>query len=246
VVSANLWHDWPRHRRLAQRVEAFAQLVEAHHADLVLLQEVARTPQLRVDEWLAQRLDMTCVYSRANGHESIGFEEGLAVLSRFPVEATYLRELSHTCNPFSRRLALGARIGTPNGALMAFSTHLGLLPGQNADQLGRLRAWVTDLAGDHPVLVGGDFNASESAPQIDQARASWLDTFRTLHPGADGATHELRRPWGGVLRRQRLDYIFLLPGKPHWDVLETFHLASADEPHSDHHMVMTRLLPVLV
>jgi endonuclease/exonuclease/phosphatase family metal-dependent hydrolase len=245
AISANLCHDWPRYRKLLPRLEAFARLVEAQQADLVLLQEVARTPDLQVDEWLAQRLGMAFAYSRANGHAAVGFEEGLAVFSRFPIGEPVLRDLGRACNPFSRRLALGAAVETPHGPLMVFSAHLGLLPGQNAAQLDHLRAWVAELAGDQPALVGGDFNAHETSPQIDQARRAWLDTFRALNPLGDGATHELRFPWGGVLRKARLDYLFLRPGRPRWQVLEARHLDSDGLPHSDHRAVLTRLAPVL-
>jgi exonuclease III len=44
-------------------------MVESEAADIVLLQEVARTTKLKVDEWLAERLGMGYVYARANGHE---------------------------------------------------------------------------------------------------------------------------------------------------------------------------------
>ncbi|MFW9817943.1 MAG: endonuclease/exonuclease/phosphatase family protein, partial [Candidatus Thorarchaeota archaeon] len=54
VMSANLWHDWPLHRKATQRLEEFARLVETHAVDIILMQEVARTPNLRVDEWLSE------------------------------------------------------------------------------------------------------------------------------------------------------------------------------------------------
>jgi endonuclease/exonuclease/phosphatase family metal-dependent hydrolase len=225
-------------------MEAFAQMVENEGADLVLLQEVARTADLQVDEWLSERLGMDFVYSRANGHEAIGFEEGLAIFSRYRLGKPYLRDLGEDCNPFTRRLALGAEINTPHGLLMAFSTHLSLLPDKNAAQLAHLRAWINATAGDHPALVGGDFNAHEDTPQIDQARKSWLDTFRALVPEGDGATHELRWPWGGLLRKARLDYLFLVPGKLQWMVTEARHLMTPELSHSDHHAVLTRLSPV--
>jgi endonuclease/exonuclease/phosphatase family metal-dependent hydrolase len=228
---------------LERRLEAFARLVEAQHADLALLQEVARTPGLHADEWLAERLGMDFVYSRANGHEIIGFEEGLAVYSRHPIGRPYLRDLGSACNPLSRRLALGVEIETPHGMLMAFTTHLGLLPGPNAAQMARLRDWVAELSGDRPALVGGDFNAPESAAQIGHTRSAWLDTFRAINPRGDGATHTLRWPWGAVLRRERLDYLFLQPGKPDWIILEARHLETEELPHSDHHAVLTRLAP---
>jgi endonuclease/exonuclease/phosphatase family metal-dependent hydrolase len=243
-LSANLCHDWPRYRRLGERLESFARMVEAVNADVVLVQEVARTPDLIADEWLHNRLGMACVYSRANGNAGgIGFEEGLALFSRFPLSSPRSQQLGFGRNPFVRRLALGAAIDTPCGEFLTFSVHLGLRRRQNAHQLAHLREWVTFLAGRTPALIGGDFNAPEASPQIGQARSVWLDTFRHLNPGADGSTHELRWPWGGLIRRTRLDYIFLHPGASHWKVLEARHLQAEGAPHSDHHAVLARIAP---
>ncbi len=246
VISANLWHDWPKYRRMSARLDDFAHLVEEEGADIILLQEVARTPSFHVDEWLEQRLGMAYVYSRANGHHgAIGFEEGLAVFSRFPLREPHLKQLDTGSNPFVRRLVLGASVETPCGDLLAFSAHLGLSPQQNAKQVERLRSWVADVAGQHTALIGGDFNAHEDKPQIQQARRSWVDTFRHLNSQTDGTTHELRWPWGKPMSRKRLDYIFLHPGKQQWQVLETRHLHAPHAPHSDHRAVMTRLTPAL-
>lgn len=241
VLSANLWHDWPRYRRLSERLESFARLVEAERADVILLQEVARTSELRVDEWLANRLTMAYVYSRANGDEAaIGFEEGLAVFSRFPLTSPRLRQLG-SVDPFVRRLALGAKVETPHGQLLAISVHLGLLRRQNAEQQSRLREWVTAVAADGPALIGGDFNAHENTPQIEQTRRGWLDIFRYLHPAADGTTFEWRSPWGHPLLRRRLDYLFLHVGDRPWRVLEARHLDAPGLSHSDHRAVLARL-----
>ncbi len=162
VMSANLWHDWPRYRRLPERLHAFAQLVEAEQIDILLVQEVANTHDLHSGEWLANRLGMAYIYSRANGHAAIGFEEGLAVLSRFPLRSPQIRQLSSSRNPFVRRLAVGATVDTPCGELSAFSVHLGLIPRDNAEQHAQLRKLVNGNASGVPVVVGGDFNAAES------------------------------------------------------------------------------------
>ena len=53
VVSANLWHDWPLRRRLHDRLESFARLIESEGVDVVLVQEVARWSGLWTDRWLA-------------------------------------------------------------------------------------------------------------------------------------------------------------------------------------------------
>ena len=80
VVSANLWHDWPRQQRWPERLEAFAELVEAEEADVILLQEVARTSTLKADVWLAERLGLAMAYARANCDlDAIRFAEGGSV-----------------------------------------------------------------------------------------------------------------------------------------------------------------------
>lgn len=247
VISANLWHDWPKYRRSLERLEAFARLVEEHRADVLLLQEVARTKNFWTDQWLSQRLGMAYVYSRANGHlGGIGFEEGLAVFSRYPLGQPVLRQLSPAENRFSRRLALGTQVKSPCGDLLAFSVHLGLVSRQNSEQTVKLSNWVQDISRGMTVLVGGDFNAGERSQQIKRLQQKWLDTFRQLNPFADGTTHELRWPWGRPFRRDRLDYIFLKARENNWNVMEARHLESVGELHSDHLAVLLKLAPVRV
>jgi endonuclease/exonuclease/phosphatase family metal-dependent hydrolase len=244
VLSANLWHDWPLRRRLPERLEALARMIEAEGADVVLLQEAVRTSDLSVDHWLSERLGMSSLYSRANGHEgAIGFEEGVAIFARFPMASSRVRRLEPRLNRYVNRLALGAEIVTPFGNLWAFSVHLGMLQAHNASQVGDLREWVSTVAGDSSAVIGGDFNAPEHAPQIVDTRRNWLDTFRHIHPHADGTTHELRWPWGKAIRRHRLDYLFLHEAETIWNVREARHLAGDADYDSDHRAVMVRLSP---
>ncbi|UCF59917.1 MAG: endonuclease/exonuclease/phosphatase family protein [Anaerolineaceae bacterium] len=242
VLSANLWHDWPRHRRLLQRLEAFARLVETEEVDILLLQEVARTPEVHTDQWLAERLNMSYVYSRANGHhKGIGFEEGLAVFSRYPLKEPRLRHLEPTFRPFVRRLVLGAEVETPRTRLPVFSVHLSLIPSHNAAQVELLQDWVTSVAGSRSALIGGDFNANEHAAQIAHMKHTWLDVYRHINPKKDGTTHELRLFSKGRATRRRLDYIFFFPGDSPWRVLEARHLDAPDGPHSDHRAVLAKI-----
>jgi endonuclease/exonuclease/phosphatase family metal-dependent hydrolase len=244
VISANLWHDWPQRRRTVERLEAFAQMVEEHNADVLLLQEVARTSDFWTDHWLAKRLGMSYVYSRANGHlQGIGFEEGLAIFSRHPLVKPVLHRLSPANSRFVHRLALATQIATPLGDFQAFSVHLSINGSQNTRQAERLRSWVQELSGSMPALVGGDFNAGEFSRSIKTLKHNWLDTFRHLNPLADGTTHEIRWPWGKTLKRSRLDYIFLKAEQQKWKVLEALHLETLGQPHSDHCAVLLRLAP---
>jgi endonuclease/exonuclease/phosphatase family metal-dependent hydrolase len=223
-------------------MERFARMIEAVGADVVLVQEVVRTSDRQMDHWLAERLGMGHSYTRANGHQaSIGFEEGLAVYSRFPLLSTRVRRLEPRFSRFVNRLALGAELLTPFGSFWAFSVHLGLLQSQNASQLHDLHQWVTTVTGTRSAVIGGDFNAAEHTPQIQAARRRWLDTFRVLHPLADATTHILRWPWGSPLRRSRLDYLFLHRAEPDWQVVEARNLSADELPVSDHRAVLVRI-----
>lgn len=246
VVSANLWHDWPRQQRRAERLESLCRIVESEAADVLLLQEVTRTRRSATDAWLAQRLDMEVAYARGSGHlGSIGFEEGLAVLSRFPLGGSVIRRLDRGPSALVRRMALAVELATPYGPMVAVSTHLGLLPSGNTRQLLLLADWVDSVAADHPAVVGGDLNAPEGRAGIIRLRERWTDTFRDRHPTADATTHA--EPTG-LLRRvrpRRLDYVFVRePKGQSWQVVAADHVHDADEPHSDHRAVLARLRPL--
>lgn len=245
VLSANLWHDWPRFRNIEKRLEFFARLVEQEQVDVILLQEIARTRSLKVDEWLADRLNMSYVYSRANGSDHVGFEEGLGVFSRFKMKRfPFVRQVSRLTNPFVRRLALGVEVDTPFGEILAFSVHLGILRKQNAQQLNELRHWIGRLAEGRSIIIGGDFNVPEKSRQMRRVRAYWQDTFREIQSNGHSFTHTLKWPWGGKLVNHRIDYIFVQPGKPTWKVMSVDHLDAPGGPHSDHRAVVARLAPL--
>jgi endonuclease/exonuclease/phosphatase family metal-dependent hydrolase len=221
-------------------------MVEHEKADLVLLQEIARTQTFKVDNWLADRLGMSYVYSRSNGSESIGFEEGLGIFSRFPlVKQPYIRQVSRIANPFVRRMALGVEVETPCGNFLAFSVHLGLLRKQNARQLEELHHWIARLSGTRFAVIGGDFNVPEKSRQIRRVRTYWQDTYRQAQAQGQSHTHTVKWPWGNKLFHQRIDYIFLQPGTPALNVLDVRHLDPLGGLHSDHRAVIARLAPVL-
>jgi endonuclease/exonuclease/phosphatase family metal-dependent hydrolase len=217
--------------------------VESEGADIVLLQEVFRTPEMSADGWLAERLGMSSMYSRVNGDEkTVGFEEGLAIFSRFPMFEPKARHLGMRSG-VTRRLALASEVRSHLGNFLAISVHLGLLQRRNRSQMTDLSGWVGNIARGRAALIGGDFNAHENSHQITRAQQSWVDTFRSLNPVADGTTFEVRWPWGKAMYRRRFDYIFLQQGFSDWHVLDARHVESDQLPHSDHRAVVARVKP---
>ncbi len=242
VLTANLWHDWPRFRNLPERLESLAQLIETQGAQVVLLQEALRTPELSASAWLADRLGMAQVYVRANGHQrAIGFEEGPAVLTRFPFCEVRALQFRSSSGPFVRRMALGARVELGCCHMWVVSTHLGFLRRDNRRQIARLQAWVSDMVGEDIAVIGGDFNAGEESESIRGAQSRWIDTYRQIYPKGETETHQLQWPWGAVLRNQRLDYLFLHSSNGHWQITDAQHLMTEPLAHSDHKAVLTRL-----
>lgn len=240
-MSANLWHDWPRNRRLKARLKCFVDLVLSENIDILLLQELSRTNEFQSDKWLSDQLGMAFIYSRSNGNVSeIGFEEGLAIFSRYPIKNHRIAQLSDQNIPFSRRMALGTSIETKRGDFDVYSVHLGILGHQNKKQFSNLRKWVEEQSGRIPAVIGGDFNTKEDSPQMLAAKTSWNDSYRTKNPGGNDYSHELLWPWGNVIRRSRLDYLFFRRGLRSWKVNEARHIDTEMCPLSDHRPVLVR------
>ncbi len=238
VISANLGHPWPRLQRGEERLLPFIRLVKEHQADLLILQEVWQTHRHQVHELLAEKLGMNAVYARTNGDRfQIGFEEGLAILSRFPLTSIGLKTFRSSLHPFARRQALAATVKTPCGDLVAVSAHLSINPWRNRRQVEELIQWVESLA-PHAV-IGGDFNAPETTPRIEKLAKRWLDTLRQVHPQhRDPTTHRINLPLIGEWR-QRLDYLFLYQREKTWRVLNSGN--EGQYSFSDHAAVWTQL-----
>lgn len=241
IMSANLWHDWPRNRRIKERLNCLVEVIKSEGVDILLLQEIFRTNEFEADKWLSDELGMAYIYSRSNGHApGIGFEEGLAIYSRFPIKDHRLAQLSHQNNPFSRRMALGTRIDAQGADFLAFSVHLGLLSSENKKQISWLKDWVEEESGSIPAVIGGDFNAHENTSQIRSTKTLWHDSYRAIHPDGEGYSHEIRWPWGKALRRSRLDYLFLRRGNHTWKVDDAQHIDQLDCSLSDHKPVLIK------
>ena len=242
VLSANLLNPLFNGLRIdrpawLRRLEAFAGLVEATAADVLLCQEVGRSRYFRVDDWLAGRLGMNALYERANGRAEgrLGREEGVAILSHYPLRSPVRTLLA---GGLWRRPALGAIVAAPMGEVAVYTAHLSLRPWRNRRQPAALRAWVAATAGARPAVVGGDFNATEHAPGMAAATGAWSDAWRTTHPTEAGATHAVKL-LGRVVRR-RIDYLFVGVGEASIRIESCAHHQTSP-PFSDHWAVVAEI-----
>lgn len=218
VLSLNMLHGHPDFEDLGIRLELIAKGITDSGADVVLLQEVPWTRRHGdVAAQLAESAGMNYVYYRANGNRwAILFEEGEAVLSRYPIKDTGWVELKPSAGLFENRVALRATIETPLGLIDFYTTHLtDGAQEANGGQAEALRRFV-EGRGDHPAVIAGDFNALDTEAHMLALSDTWLDAFRQVghdEPGFTCCIDDLHATASLGLDK-RIDYLFVADGQP--------------------------------
>ena len=237
VLSLNMLHGFPRFERLDDRLGLIADEIQRLDPDIVCLQEVPWHWGSAAQD-LAERTGLNHLYMRANGNRwAIFFEEGEAILSRYPLRDTTATGLAPRAGLFEHRVALQATAVTPWGDLRVISTHLTHGdPAVNETQAASLIAFVNASAsGGAPAVVAGDFNAREESPQIQALQAEgWIDTYRAAHPDNPGATcciDDLTDPDQAL--DKRIDYIFVVPGDSPMNIVDSRVILNQPAPSGD-------------
>jgi endonuclease/exonuclease/phosphatase family metal-dependent hydrolase len=222
-LTLNLWGAEPP---LAERMAVVEQGLRDYQPDVVGLQEVREIPGQLPNQaaTLAQAMGFQHVFATATPFG--GGNEGLAILSRYPIAEREVLELPHA-EPNERRILLSARLEDGSGGAWVHTTHLNyrLTHGlQREDQVGAIEARVSGRAGDAPQILMGDFNACPDADEIrflrglttlHGRRPYFQDTWQRLHSGEIGWTWARANPYTAKLAflepDRRLDYIFVTP-----------------------------------
>jgi endonuclease/exonuclease/phosphatase family metal-dependent hydrolase len=213
VMSLNVLHGYPGFERLSTRLALIADEIRRQDVDIVCLQEVPWTRRLGSGADVLSRLTgLNYLYLRANGNRrAILFEEGVAILSRYPLRDPTFVELEPRAGFFEHRVALHATAVTPWGDVDVFVTHLtNGDPEINREQAASLMAFVADGQA-QVAVVTGDLNATEHSPQIRILDREWVDAYRAVHPDDPGLTccvDDLARGSAEPLEK-RIDYVFL-------------------------------------
>lgn len=171
-----------------ERANRLAAEITRLRPDVVVLQEAWCTvTEGCLADRLARDLELHAVYARANGSlRWLGFEEGSAILSRFPIAAPETWPLLPDRGRFERRIALSARIDHPLLSFEAVGVHAAngdaaLAAAQSEHLLERL----LDRS-QRPAVIAGDFNLDSSHPAFDRYGEAG---YRDILPG--GIDHVL-------------------------------------------------------
>ncbi len=229
VVTFNMLHGGPWSRftgddlHLERRLAMIIEDLHALDPDVVALQESPVTRRHGdVAARIAQALGLTRVQARATERVfpvrllgrlitgALGFVEGPAILSRFPITATQVYDLPRCRRWLDPRVVLRADLDTPAGALSVFSTHTS----RDDCQTRRVAELAQQPPGGRAAVVMGDLNTGETAPGLDAfLYHGFVDAFRATNPGAPGPTvwQRIDTPASTVVRR--VDYVFLRAGE---------------------------------
>jgi endonuclease/exonuclease/phosphatase family metal-dependent hydrolase len=223
VMSLNMLHGFPQFEAIQSRLDLIASEILRVEADIVCLQETPWSRQTAsAAGYLSKMTALNYVYLRANGNRKvIFFEEGSAILSRYPLIGLTHKELEPQAGFFEHRIVLHAIAVSPWGDIDVYVTHLTNGERQtNAGQVGALKEYVEDTR-QGVSIVAGDFNALPDSPQILELSQYWIDAYRQVNSEKTGATcciddlnitaQELQK---------RIDYIFLVPGEQTQPVIE--------------------------
>jgi endonuclease/exonuclease/phosphatase family metal-dependent hydrolase len=148
----------------AQMVEVVGAWIARRSIDVLLLQEVGEVAAEgeAFAAALGGRLGFHFAYASASLADGAD-QEGLAIVSRYPLEHVSVQPLKrHRLRFRSRcRMALAASVALPHGSVRVVNVHLDTRI-NSGNRLAQLRPVLNDLLGsDAPQLIGGDFNTAD-------------------------------------------------------------------------------------
>jgi len=247
VLTYNLLHDGPlsgffeNGTHLEERLDMTIQELRRLQPDVIALQEASDSRKHgHVPQRIADALGYQMVFAPATEHISgigfvdrlitsgIGFKEGPAILSRYPIINSEVYELPRCQRKLDPRILLRAEIKAPDGPIQVFSAHTS--KGDDC-QLKRVGELVREHRGTGRAILMGDLNTGEQSSVLTrwQKEPGFIDVFRVANPEVSGGT-----VWQNIHVEQstadrRVDFIFLLDGSGKGPIVRSSRLAF-DQP----------------
>ncbi len=231
LFNLNVLHGYPDFEKQNHRYRDIVTEFKRLDADILVLQE---TWTVAPDGCMAERLglELRCnfAYARANGLVShIGFEEGGAILSRFPILEAKRIQLKPRSPWWENRVALQAKLDFQGlTTLTVVGVHLSNSPSADAQA-----EYLLDILRESPPdFLVGDFN---SLPDSQAVKAIVKEGYIEAVP-----RNETAEPW--------IDHVILSPrSQKLWAltdtswVIATQPVPNAREAISDHDGILVEL-----
>lgn len=179
IVTINILRDLSRWE---QRRWLLVEGLSAAQADIITLQEVA-LPENNA-AWLAEQLTNRSLEGRSYEHflcpkTGPEPEEGIAILSRLPVEEHATLDLGS-----QNRVAQYIKVKTGELSLVCANVHLFWFPGKSKErleQVDRLFKWLDGPSRETGFVLCGDFNSPPQSPTIHKVEQRWVSAYKERH-----------------------------------------------------------------
>lgn len=221
VMSYNIHHGEGLDKKVD--LERIAKLILDQKADLVGLQEVdrgcERTQKRDLPAELAKLTGMHVHFEKNIPYQ--GGEYGNAVLTRFPIKRaknTHYKMLREG----EQRGVLQLVLDVNGREVLFLNTHIDYRPddAERVLNVGELKGIVA-AAGQTPVIMVGDFNATPESRTITNVKAFMTDSWTVVGQG-EGFTIPVRKP------TKRIDYIWITPASIEPRTMEVLHTEASD------------------
>ncbi|MDP8256159.1 MAG: endonuclease/exonuclease/phosphatase family protein [Candidatus Alcyoniella australis] len=217
VLTINLQNAWFNPREIDRRAGFVAELMLEREVDFVTLQEVVQFGDVQNRaQYIAGLAGYEYVWLRTHNVPLI-FEEGVAVLSRWPIVSSDSVELPHPeLGGIFTRAVLGVIADTPQGELACSCSHMTTADDEDkkADQALAAYEFVDSQRNGLPGWFAGDLNAEPETlamrflrgeAQYEGQSGDLLDSWSQINPDDPGYSFPAEDP------DRRIDYIYLVP-----------------------------------
>lgn len=162
------WNLWWRFGPWEERLPAIIATLREHDPDLVALQEVWIADGTSSAQVIAEALGLHVEVAHRLEVDGVGF--GNAVLSRWPIGRTAVRDLPSAGGTEEQRLALLAEVDAPTTRVQLYSTHLNWRHDESAVRQAQVRELCAFIAAErprsYPPILCGDLNAEPSSDEL--------------------------------------------------------------------------------
>ncbi len=179
IVTINILRDLSRWE---QRRSLLVDGLAAVQPEIIALQEVALPEDNSA--WLAKQLNQRFPEARSytrylcpkTGRKP---EEGIAILSRLPVEEHVTLDLGS-----QNRVAQLIRVNTGEQYLVCAHVHLFWFPGKSKErlkQVDKLFGWFDELSRETGLVLCGDFNSPPQSQTIQEVEQHLVSAYKERH-----------------------------------------------------------------
>jgi endonuclease/exonuclease/phosphatase family metal-dependent hydrolase len=179
VVSYNVLHGYPRFTDQEARLTDLGRALQQLSPDVALFQEAWCTQRHgclinRLATGQGPLVDYHLAYAGVNGSlRLIGFEEGLAVASRWPIERVTVDVLRPRERPWRRRAVLQVTVRLHDETWTFATTHLANLDA--AARIAQASSLATQLPAAGTLVLGADLNDPPGSPTVSALDARGLE-----------------------------------------------------------------------